>query len=227
MLITWFATGQPHYVSQDGNIAYISDVGADILKPLFVTGSVITALCFFASLVVERLLRHQGRLIPIFRQRERVCGFLAVLGSFIGGLGLILLSILDTKRHTSLHRFFLLIFMLGVALSAIFTIIEYRWISKDFNYFNQLRRAYTMKAFIATILIILAIAFGVCLYKDGTNFTDAGAILEWTIALGFTFYLLTFAYDLRMSKGIRKGELSKERMAPYATHPAIAGQTRV
>jgi len=225
MLITWFATGRPHYVSEDGNIAYISDVGADILKPLFVTGCVITAICFFASLVTERLLRHHGRLIPIFRQRERVFGFLAVLSSFIGGLGLILLSILDTKRHPSLHRLFLLIFMLGVAFSAIFTIVEYRWICQDFRYFNQLRRAYLMKAVIAFILIVLAVAFGVCLYKNGTGVTDAGAILEWTIALGFTFYLLTFTYDLRMSKGVRKGELSKEKMAPYATHPAINGNT--
>ena len=61
MLITWLAQGRPHYVSQDGSIAYISDVGADILKPLFVTGCSITAAGFFLSLVVERWLRHSGR----------------------------------------------------------------------------------------------------------------------------------------------------------------------
>lgn len=64
------------------------------------------------------------RLSPIMRRRERVFGALAVLGSFIGGMGLILLSIFDTKRHPSLHRLFLLIFMIGVALSALFTIAE-------------------------------------------------------------------------------------------------------
>lgn len=61
MLITWLATGRPKYVSQDGSIAYISDVGADILKPLFVTGGAITAVSFFLSLFIERLLRHNGR----------------------------------------------------------------------------------------------------------------------------------------------------------------------
>lgn len=61
MLITWLASGRPHYVSQDGNIAYISDVGADILKPLFVVGCVITGLSFFLSSAIERMLRHQGR----------------------------------------------------------------------------------------------------------------------------------------------------------------------
>ena len=38
------------------------------------------------------------------------------------------------------------------------------------------------------------------------------AIVEWTIAFGFTFYLLTFFWDLRMSKGVRRGELSRERL---------------
>lgn len=61
LLITWLASGRPHYVSQDGNIAYISDVGADILKPLFIVGCVITGLSFFLSSAIERTLRHQGR----------------------------------------------------------------------------------------------------------------------------------------------------------------------
>ena len=64
------------------------------------------------------------RLLPNMYKRERVMSTLAILGAFIGGMGLILLSIFDTKRHPSLHRVFLLVFMVGVALSAIFTIIE-------------------------------------------------------------------------------------------------------
>lgn len=58
------------------------------------------------------------------RRRETVFSVLAVLGSVLGGAGLILLSIFDTKRHPSLHRVFLLLFMVGVALSAFFTCIE-------------------------------------------------------------------------------------------------------
>ena len=64
------------------------------------------------------------RLIPNMRRRERVFSSLAILGSFFGGAGLILLSGFDTKRYTTLHRLFLLIFILGVGLSAIFTVIE-------------------------------------------------------------------------------------------------------
>jgi hypothetical protein len=90
MIITWAATGTPHYASMDGNIPYISDVGASYLKPLFITGASITAVGFVASLFVERILRSHGRLIENFRKRERVFSWLAILGSIIGGAGLIL-----------------------------------------------------------------------------------------------------------------------------------------
>jgi len=208
MLIVWLALGRPRYPSQDGSIAYISDIGASPLKPLFIAGCSITAVGFFFSLAVERFLRHAGRLVAHMRRRERIFGILAMLGSFLGGLGLILLSIFDTKRHTSAHRAFLLVFMVGVALSAIFTIIEYYWLSKDFPEVRRLQYAYIAKAIIASILICLAIAFGVALY----NSTNAGAVLEWTIAFGFTFYLLTFFHDLRLSKGIAQGELTREKL---------------
>jgi len=208
LLITWLASGRPKYVSQDGKIAYISDVGADFLKPLFIVGCVFTGVSFFLSLSIERWLRHEGRLIPNMRRRERVFSCLAILGSFIGGAGLILLSIFDTKRHPSLHRLFLLIFILGVGLSAIFTVAEYRWLSHDFVEVRKLRRAYIVKGIIATLLILLAIAFAVTLYEA----IDVGAVLEWTIAFGYTFFLLTFFYDLRMAKGVHKGELARERL---------------
>ncbi|KAF6754538.1 Frag1/DRAM/Sfk1 family-domain-containing protein [Ephemerocybe angulata] len=180
MLITWLAQGRPRYVSQDGRIAYISD----------------------------RYLRHSGRLLPHMRRREKVFSTLAVLGAFMGGCGLILLSIFDTKRYTSAHRAFLLVFMIGVALSAIFTIIEYHWIKKDFTFARELRIAYWAKGIIAGTLIILSIAFAVTLYEA----TDAGAVLEWLIAMLFTSYIWTYFYDLHQSKGVRKGELSEYKM---------------
>jgi hypothetical protein len=60
------------------------------------------------------------------RRRERVFSILAIIGALIGGAGLILLSVFDTKRFPSAHRLFLLVFIVGVALSAIFSIIEVR-----------------------------------------------------------------------------------------------------
>ncbi|KAF4613984.1 hypothetical protein D9613_007632 [Agrocybe pediades] len=203
MLIVWLASGRPKYPSQDGKIAYISDVGASNLKPLFVTGCAITGVGFILTLITERLLRHTGRLMPNQRKRELVLSYLAIVGSIIGAVGLLFLSIFDTKRFSRAHRVFLLIFMLGVALSAIFTILQYRYVSKDYHGLKALKRAYIVKAVIATTLILCAIAFGIALYQA----QDVGAILEWIIAFGFTFYLLSFHYDLRLSKNVERGQL--------------------
>ncbi|KZT33973.1 hypothetical protein SISSUDRAFT_992450 [Sistotremastrum suecicum HHB10207 ss-3] len=201
MLIVWLALGQPMYPTMQGKIAYISDIGARGLKPLFITGCCITAISLTLSLSIERWLRHRGRLLPNMRTREKVCSVLSVIGAVIGSAGIILLSIFDTQRHPSLHRLFLLIFIVGVAISAIFTVAEYAWLHKDFVYYYKLRRSYMAKSIIALILIAAAIAFGIVLDSK----PDVGGVLEWFIAFGFTFYLLTFWYDLRQAVGSKRG----------------------
>ncbi|TFK28161.1 hypothetical protein FA15DRAFT_665645 [Coprinopsis marcescibilis] len=202
-MIVWLASGQPKYPSQDGRIAYISDIGASYLKPLFVAGCSFTAVGFSLCLIVERYLRYSGRLLPHMRKREKILSTLAVLGAMLGGCGLILLSVFDTMRYPSVHRVFLLVFMAGVALSAIFTCVEYRWISKDFVFAKELRAAYWSKAIIVTILICLSIAFAITLFTA----SDVGAVLEWLISFSFTAYIMSYFFDLRMSKGRYKGEL--------------------
>jgi len=212
LLVTWLAQHRPRYASMspDQSIAYISDVAADFLKPLFIVGCAITAVGFFLCLAVERWARHQGRLLPNMRRREKVMSTLAIIASFIGGVGLILLSIFDTEHHPSMHRGFLLMFVAGTAFSAIFTIIEFRWLDKSFGRsFRALRAAYIFKAVYATILIALAIAFGALL---GSSHQNTAAIIEWTISFLFTLYLLSFWTDLRHSKDFSKGELAPERL---------------
>ena len=67
------------------------------------------------------------RLPPNMRVREKVFSVLAILASIVAGVSLILLSIFDTKRYTTLHRLFLLTFMIGVWLTAIFSVVEVRY----------------------------------------------------------------------------------------------------
>ncbi|KAF9790911.1 Frag1/DRAM/Sfk1 [Thelephora terrestris] len=196
MLITWLAQGRPRYPTMDGSIAYISDIGADILKPLFITGCCITGVGFVLTLVVERWLRHRGRLPPDMRRREKVFSILAILSSVVAAVALILLSIFDTDRHPTAHRLFLLIFMVGIWFTAIFSVVEYRWLSKDYAHAGRIRLAYKIKGTMAVLLILLSIAFGVALFKA----TNVGAVLEWIIAFGFAFYLISYYWDLRLSK---------------------------
>jgi len=128
----------------------ISDVGAYTLKPLFIIGTIITSLTFvatLASLLYLQTPRKQrrgdssesssptwnpivvAREIPTRlpahgRLSERVLAITALIGALIGGAGLILLSGFDTYRYTILHRVFLAVFMFGVALSAILTMVQ-------------------------------------------------------------------------------------------------------
>ena len=128
LLIHWTSVGQPHYPSMDApqSIAFISDVGAQTLKPLFIAGSCVTTIFLDASLVSERCLRHSGRLVANLSTTEKVLSGLILGFAVIGTAGLILLSIYDTWRHPNLHDLFLLIFIAGYVLSAVFICWEYR-----------------------------------------------------------------------------------------------------
>ena len=128
MLVVWNVQGKPHYASMDPDqtIAYISDVGAEGLKPLFIAGCVITTVFLDFSLASERWLRHRGRLAKNTSNSERVLSTLSLIFAIIGTAGLILLSIFDTLRHPQLHDIFLLLFIVGYVVSAIFICWEYQ-----------------------------------------------------------------------------------------------------
>lgn len=207
MLLTWLISGRPKYVSTQVAVVYISDVGASFLKPLFVVACCITGLGLLLSLTIERVLRHKGRLVPELHKRELILGRLAIVGAFIAMLGLACLSGFDLGRYPTEHMIFLLVFMIGVSLSAIFTVVEFRWLAHDYAEIEKLKKAYIAKAVIGLTLVALAIAFGVTLYCA----PNVGGVIEWSIAFGFTFYLLTFAYDLQMARVVG-AEASKERI---------------
>jgi hypothetical protein len=190
MIIVWLAEDQPHYSSMSDNqhIAYISDIGANILKPLFITGCAITGVFFFLSLCALR--RNQA----LIRRLERTFDILSILSAFLGAVSLILLSIFDTARHPSLHRLFLLLFMLGVVFSAIFTTVEYWRLGRTFTEHPIIKISYHFKQVIVIVEVALSIAFGVTMFRKVTN---VAAVLEWLIAFVFTFYVLSFFFDLR------------------------------
>lgn len=128
MLAVWTTSGRPHYPSMDPNqrIAYISDVGAQVLKPLFIAGSVVMTVFLDASLVAERWLRHRGRLARNRTITEKAFMYLSMLGALAGTVGLICLSIMDTLRHPHMHNRFLVVFLVGYVVSAIFICAEYQ-----------------------------------------------------------------------------------------------------
>jgi hypothetical protein len=108
------------------SIAYISDVGAAELKPLFIAGCCVTAVFLDLSFLSDRWLRHRGRLAPNTTIGQKVLSGLTIFFAILGTCGLILLSIFDTLQHHTLHDIFLLLFIAGYCLSAIFICWEYQ-----------------------------------------------------------------------------------------------------
>ena len=52
---------------------YISDIGAQGLKPLFITGSVITVVFLDLAFLSERWLRHASQLVPNKGKFDKAC----------------------------------------------------------------------------------------------------------------------------------------------------------
>ena len=74
-----------------------------------------------------------------------------------------------------------------------------------------------MKGVLVLILIPAAIAFGVFLGRK----QDVAACLEWAIAFGFNFYLITFWIDLRHSGKHSVGELRRENIHTSEVAPHV------
>lgn len=129
LLLHWIIdTHRIHYSSMGGgqNIAYISDVGAAELKPLFIVGCCITTIFLDLSFATDRWLRHKGRLVPNTTRAEKILSGLTIFFAIVGTIGLCFLSGFDTARYPQLHDIFLLLFIAGYLLSAIFICWEYQ-----------------------------------------------------------------------------------------------------
>ncbi|KAI9848737.1 MAG: hypothetical protein M1837_006824 [Sclerophora amabilis] len=195
LFAVWEVEGSPAYGSFDEGqrIAYISDVGAQGLKPLFIAGCVVTGIFLDLALLSERWLRHKGRLARNMTTVERVLVSLSLIFATLGTIGIVLLSIYDTLRHPSLHILFLLFFIVGYIGTAVFVCWEYQRLGVHYRQHRVLRISFWIKLVFIVVEVILAIAYGCCLYKNRPN---EGAVLEWVIALIFTVFPLSFFVDL-------------------------------
>lgn len=128
LLIDWIAGGRVSYSSMEPGqtIPYISDVGAQELKPLFITGCIITAISLDCAFASERWMRHLERPWKDTDKSDRAFGILTIIFAFIGTLGQIMLSICDTARYPKPHTVFVLLFIAGFIISGIFMCWEFR-----------------------------------------------------------------------------------------------------
>jgi len=122
LLIYWTGpAGRILYPTMDPteDLAFISDVGAEEMKPLFIAACTVTSLLLTATLCADRWLRFKGRLVPHATRVESVLSWLAIGFVGIGTLALVALTIWDMARHKNEHQVLLLFFMGGYICAAI------------------------------------------------------------------------------------------------------------
>ncbi|KAJ2977551.1 hypothetical protein NUW58_g7777 [Xylaria curta] len=197
-------TNQMRYPSmEDGQtIAFISDVGAAELKPLFVVGCVLTTIFLDASFISDRWLRHRGRLVPETSLGQKVLSGLSIFFALIGTIGLTFLSGFDTARYPRLHDIFLVLFIGGYLLSAIFLCWEFQRLGRKYRQHRVLRISFWVKITFVVVELALAIGFGVTRRNHDLN---TAAIIEWVVALVFSFYVFSFMIDLWPAVATRDG----------------------
>lgn len=170
----------------------MADVGAQGLKPLFIAMSAVTVVTFDLAFIFERYLRHTGKLAPNTSIWQKIYSGLAIFAAIVGAAGLILLTIFDTYRHPHLHDIFTFVFIGGYIVSAIFICWEYQRLGVHFRDSSVLRWSFWIKLAFIFVELALAIAFGVMGKKHRYN---VAAVLEWTIAFIYFFYVLSFFID--------------------------------
>lgn len=134
MLLYWMiATHRMMYPSMHTSqtIAFISDIGADKLKPFFAASSIVTSLLFSCSFATYKWMARFDQSHASMTSRKILTG-ISVLLTITGSLGLSLLSIFDVASHTRLHAIFLMLFMVGHLSSAVLVCWVNRFSSKFF-----------------------------------------------------------------------------------------------
>ena len=215
LLLTWVADGFPRYPSMEDNqtIAYISDLGAQRLKPLFIAGCVLTTVTLDSSLVADRVLRHRGVLAASTTLAQSVLSGIAIVCAVAGTVGLILLSIFDTLYHKPLHDAFLALFIAGYVVCAAFLCAEFQRLGRKYRQHRVLRLSFWAKLVFIIVEVGLAIGFGVC---NRTRNFNVAAILEWVIAFVFTFWVLSFVMDLAPAGRGDQRNVPRTKMAAAA-----------
>lgn len=224
MLGWWLANGSPHLDGMDPGqrIAYISDIGATGLQPLFIAGSTVTVVVFDVCFVSERWLRHKGRLAHNTSTTQKVLSILSCVFAIIGAIGLIILTCMKDTVYQTAHDTCLVIFIVGYIISAIFACAEYQRLGIHFRQYRILRASFWIKLFFILTEIALAIAFA-ALGRHANTRTTA-AVLEWTISLIYIIYVGHYFMDF-LPAVHSKNHLfpSVEEMMEHGNGPSYSG----
>ncbi|GAA5915450.1 hypothetical protein JCM5296_002705 [Sporobolomyces johnsonii] len=215
-LLLWWAVAQhaERYEEGQATIIYVSNIanveffaGAEH-QWLFIVGTVLTSLFYTLTLLAERWLRHLRRIPGAIRKRDRNADIVACVFGILGAISLIILACFNDLAFPNVHWSFTAIFVVCIAISALFQTLELWWLKQDHVERKHLKRAAILKWLIVGTAICCAIAFaatyGACagqpddrpLSSRCNAVKSTAAVLEWVIAFLYGAYLCTFGLDL-------------------------------
>ncbi|CAI7626742.1 unnamed protein product [Penicillium palitans] len=192
MLGHWTMIGEPRYglMKPGQNIPFISDIGAQELKPLFMIGSITTVLLL--NLSFYKHVQNQSYI-------SKACTHGSFFFTVVGSTGLIMLSVLDNIAHHFMHDVCVTIFIVGFLLSAALMCLDYIYLGIAHALREpMLMTSFVIKSSFIVVELVLIIIFRI---TEHTHYqqNNTAATLEWVIAFVFTGYILSLIVDLMPS----------------------------
>ncbi|KAF2457416.1 Frag1/DRAM/Sfk1 [Lineolata rhizophorae] len=191
LLIRWLVRGMPKYPDQSNPlVAFISDIAAFEMKPVFLVGGSITAVAFVGTVCSVHYARYHHSMYGIYDVRWKLwLSILSVIAGIVASSGLVLLGIMDTFRHHEEHNILLKICFGGLSVCAICTSIVYWDQTKKPSPFRRLRLYCIASTAVVALEVCLAIPFMFFMYTGWYRFAG---VLEWVICFTGVFYILAF-----------------------------------
>lgn len=207
LLTLWINDNHIRYYPTNPNIVYISNVGARY-QTSFIVGSSITAF-FFALTMLMYIFAHRKSYkfhranrtaveTPAEHKRFVLFDVLSFLFACISAGALIGLSVYNSVDYSTVHWTLTLIFIVTLAISAIFNASGVRWLHR--RGMNRLFVSKIIKIVVVTIAVLLAIVMIILMSTcSGDKSTQpscmtrrsVAAVMEWIIAGLFAVFLAT------------------------------------
>ena len=124
LLVRWLAIGQPRYPGQiNPAFPFISDIGAFVLQPVFITGCALTGVAFAGTVFAVHHVRYSDRFYGLTDDVgwKQVTSLLALFTGLVSAVCLLLLSVFDTFENNDEHRYLLMGTFWGLGMSGILT----------------------------------------------------------------------------------------------------------
>lgn len=184
----WAKDGFVRYEHDDGEVVFISNVGARH-KAVFIVGTALTGILFVATLILNKICFDMEN-----RKRfKRGMSIISIIFGIIAGISLLLLAVFDSMNYNTVHYVFTGLFMVFTLLSAISSTL-YRFSHYEINL------AVSLRVLFISLVIPLVITFVVMtlikLPDNQIHVKSVAASIEWSVAILFVVYLALFALDL-------------------------------